>query len=208
MNIRGTLKTCRTLRSSVCLAVKANRITNDTEVVTRSTNVAAPNNPCRVIVNFKPKTLKDHSASPGLIKLNKAGMAIKRENNGMNTHVLLRKNRRPMPEKHASDRQNKYITARKGMVFASITDIKSSRVAAALKRGSLACRNPFFEAYSSAKTDSFRKDRAPVTERSMKLLLFFLMASFLLSCQQLSQKEYSKKYYGYAHNGRCYIGKT
>ena len=36
--------------------------------------------------------------------------------------------------------------------------------------GSMDCKNPFFKAYSSLKTDSFKKDRAPTMERSIKLL--------------------------------------
>jgi len=35
--------------------------------------------------------------------------------------------------------------------------------------GSNDCKKPGFDAYSSAKMDSFKKDRAPVIERSIKL---------------------------------------
>ena len=42
----------------------------------------------------------------------------------------------------------------------------------ALILGSKDCKNPLFAAYSSANIDSFKKDMAPVSERSMKLLFF------------------------------------
>ncbi len=38
-------------------------------------------------------------------------------------------------------------------------------------RLSLLCKKAFLAAYSSAKTDSFKKDRAPIIERSMNLFL-------------------------------------
>jgi hypothetical protein len=40
----------------------------------------------------KPKSLKAQSISPGLAKLNNAGIAINKENNGIKTQVRLRKN--------------------------------------------------------------------------------------------------------------------
>jgi hypothetical protein len=67
-------------------------MTKDTLVVTRITNSAAVLKPDRLITNFVPKNLKINKGSPGVKALNSAGMAIKRENSGINIQVLFKKN--------------------------------------------------------------------------------------------------------------------
>ena len=51
-----------------------------------------------------------------------------------------------------------------------IIAIRTSKNETTFIFGSMDCKNPFFKAYSSLKTDSFKKDRAPAMERSIKLL--------------------------------------
>jgi len=58
------------------------------------------------------------------------------------------------------------------MLFVKSTAIMKKRNDMALILGSRDCNNPFFAAYSSANIDSFKKDMAPVSERSIKLLPF------------------------------------
>lgn len=92
MKIWGILKILNTESNSLCLVTKPRRITKDTQVTTRATNNIAPNKPGRVIINFIPNALKVNNASPGVKPLNNAGMAIKRENRGINIQVLFKKN--------------------------------------------------------------------------------------------------------------------
>lgn len=88
----GILKMRKTLSNSVWLVVIDKRITRDTEAITRLTNNAAPAAPCRVITSLNPKIPKENSGAPGVNTLNKAGMAIKSENSGINIQVRFKKN--------------------------------------------------------------------------------------------------------------------
>jgi len=72
-----------------------------------------------VITMFKPAILKATSASPGVAKLNKAGMAINSENKGINTNVLLRKNPKFILEKYARTRDAIYKYNKIIMSFAN-----------------------------------------------------------------------------------------
>ena len=74
--------------------------------MTRITNKAAPNTPGRVMMKPTPAIFKVIRASPGVKMLNKAGIAIKRENKGMNTQVLFKKNPRSILEKWVNDKHN------------------------------------------------------------------------------------------------------
>jgi len=174
-------------------------MTKDTQALTRVTNNSAPNKPGRVIINFTPDNLKVRSGSPGVKPENNAGMAIKREKMGINTKVLFRKNPKRILEKDANKRQNKYEHNKSGMLFIiSAAMIKSAKVAA-FTLGSMDCKNPFFRAYSSAKMDSRKKDKALRIERSIKLLFFNAKLITLLG--QLSADErYRYEYYRYADN--------
>jgi hypothetical protein len=168
----GILKIRNTLSSSVCLVVKPSSMTKDTQALTRVTNNSAPNKPGRVIINFIPANLKLKRGSPGVTPENNAGMAIKREKMGINTQVLIKKNLKLILEKDANKIQNKYEHNKSGMFFIRSADIIKSAKVTAFTRGSMDCKNPFFKAYSSAKTDSLKKERAPRIERSIKLFLF------------------------------------
>lgn len=159
-----------TLSNSVCLVVRLNKITKDTDVTTRITNIIAPNRPGLVIINFIPKTLKLNSASPGVKALNNAGMAIKREKIGINIQVLFKKNPRGILEKYVSKRQNKYRQTKREILFITSPDIRNNAKDTALILGSINCKKPLCKACSSANIDSFRKDSADRTERSIKLL--------------------------------------
>jgi hypothetical protein len=52
--------------------------------------------------------------------------------------------------------------------------------------GSKDCKRPFRDAYSSAKIDSFKKARAPLMERSMKLMFLNTYLSFLAKSLPIS----------------------
>ena len=58
------------------------------------------------------------------------------------------------------------------MLFVKRVVKRNIKIVASFILGSMDCRNPFFDAYSSEKMDSFKKDRAPMIERSIKLLSF------------------------------------
>ena len=90
-NTCGIPKIRKTLNSVKCLVVMLNKTANDTDVITRATNNDAPDRPWRVIISFKPITLKINITSPGVKTLNIAGIAIKSENIGINIHVLFKK---------------------------------------------------------------------------------------------------------------------
>lgn len=55
------------------------------------------------------------------------------------------------------------------MFLMKSAEIRNNAKDAALIRGSIDCRNPFFKASSSEKIDSLKKERVPVIERSIKL---------------------------------------
>ena len=97
---------CKTRSSSKCLVVKLSSTAKDTQVTTRVTNNIAPYNPWLVITSFAPNILKTASVSPGVKILNKAGMAMKSENKGMNIHVLFKKKPKLIPEIQAKNRHN------------------------------------------------------------------------------------------------------
>ena len=101
-NTRGILKLRKVLSNSKCLVVMLKSTANDTEVTTRMTNNVAPNKPCRVITSLTPVIFKAINASPGVKKLNKAGIAITIENTGMNIHVLFKKYFMLILDKHVS----------------------------------------------------------------------------------------------------------
>jgi len=71
----------------------------DTEVITLMTNRAAADNPCLVMASLMLRITTETTASPGLKKSNMAGTAMKKENSGINTQVLFRKNHRLILEK-------------------------------------------------------------------------------------------------------------
>lgn len=166
----GTLKMRNTESNSLCLVTKPKRITKDTQVTTRTTNNIAPNKPGRLIINLIPHNLKINNGSPGVKVLNNAGMAIKRENRGINTQVLFKKKPKLILEKYANKRHTRYRDTKSGIVLIKSTEIRNSVKDAALMRGSIDCRNPFFRAMSSEKTDSLKKEMALKIERSIKLL--------------------------------------
>jgi hypothetical protein len=103
---KGTLKILKTFSRSKCLVVRLKRATKDTDVVTRMTNKAAPDTPGRVMMRLALAIFKVKSGSPGVKILNKAGRTMKRENKGMNTHVLFKKNPRPILEKWVNNKHN------------------------------------------------------------------------------------------------------
>jgi len=162
----------KTLSSSKCLVVTLNRTAKDTEVMTRITNNAAPDTPWCVTVNVMPATLQPINGSPGVKILNNAGIAIKNENNGINTHVRFRKNLKFIPETSANNKHSAYRHNKIKMLFANNTWTMNKRKVIVFTLGSNDCKKPFRAAYSSANTDSFKKDNAPSIERSMKLLFF------------------------------------
>ena len=167
----------KTLSSSKCLVVMLSRTAKDTETITRITNNAAPDSPWCVMVNVIPAIFQATNGSPGVKILNNAGIAIKNENNGMNTHVRFRKNLKFIPETSANNKHSAYRHNKIKMLLASNIWIMNKRKVIVFTLGSNDCKKPFCAAYSSAKMDSFKKDIAPSTERSMKFPLFLLKNS-------------------------------
>jgi len=161
-----------TLSKAVCLVTKPSSITKDTEVMTRVTNNTAPDKPGRVITNLNPSNLKINNGSPGVKVENNAGMAIKSEKIGINIQVLFKKNPRLILEKGVNSKQNKYKHIKRGMLFIRSAAMRKNAKVTVFIRGSIDCRNPSPDAYSSAKMDSLKKDSATRRERSIKLLLF------------------------------------
>jgi len=98
------------------------------------------------MINFKPDNLKVNSVSPGVKALNNAGIAIKRENKGINTHVLFKKNPRLILEKITKIRHTEYNNSRNRMFFIKSMATRNSIKDTTLIRGSIDCRNPFFKA--------------------------------------------------------------
>jgi hypothetical protein len=143
----------------------------DTEVITLKINRPAADRPCLVITTFRLNTPQIKIGSPGLKKLNTAGMAMKRENKGMKIQVLLRKNHRLIPEKKVNAKTDRYITAIRWGFLVKSTARSKRRQEIVFMRASLLCKKAFFAAYSSAKTDSLKKDRAPLIECSMNIFL-------------------------------------
>jgi len=166
----GTLKILRTFSKVKCRVVKLSSTTKDTEVITRATNNIAPSKPWRVTVKSTPNIFQLPKTWPGEKTLKIAGTAIKRENKGMNIQVLLRKKPSLIDEIVDKNRQNAYREAKTRISFVRTVRIMNKRKVNPLILGSRDCKKPLFKADSSAKTDSFKKDRAPISERSMKLL--------------------------------------
>ena len=98
----GILNMRRTFSSSKCFVVILNRTARETELITRVTNNNAPNKPWRVMIRLNPRTLKPAIESPGVKMLNNAGIAMKIEKSGINTHVLFKKNPKLIFEKNVS----------------------------------------------------------------------------------------------------------
>jgi len=113
-----------------------------------------------------------NKTSPGLKKLNSAGIAINKENNGINIHVLFKKKPILTLEKYARIRHMIYKQNETTMLFVKSTAKINMRNVTTFILESKDCKNPFFAAYSSAKIDSFKNDNVPVIERSIKLLFW------------------------------------
>lgn len=60
------------------------------------------------------------------------------------------------------------------MLLIKSTETRNNAKDTVLTRGSIDCKNPFFKAISSERIDSFKKARALVIERSIKLLFLKL----------------------------------
>ncbi len=60
------------------------------------------------MINLKLAILKVTSASPGVKILNKAGIAIKSENNGMNIQVRFKKNPKLILERYVKSKHRAY----------------------------------------------------------------------------------------------------
>jgi hypothetical protein len=109
--ICGIWKIRNTLSNSLCLVVRESKMAMDTEVITLKINRPAADKPCFVMTNFRLNRPQIKTGSPGLKKLNRAGMAMKSENRGMKIHVLLRKNHRLIPDKEVKAKTERYIDA-------------------------------------------------------------------------------------------------
>ena len=117
------------------------------------------------MTRLNPAILKTASGSPGVKILNIAGIAIKSENRGTNTQVRFKKNPKLIREAWVKIRQSVYRHNKtKRLLVKSIWRINKRKVTLFIL-GSKDCKNPWREAYSSAKMDSFRKDKAPIIER-------------------------------------------
>jgi len=124
--------------------------------------------PCLVMHNIKENILKVKSGSPGLNTLKSAGMAIKSEKSGINSHVRFKKKIILIEEAKAKNRQRTYRLEIKIILLEKSTAKSNVSIIISLTLGSLACKNPFLEAYSSEKSDSFRKDKALIIAFSIK----------------------------------------
>src|SRR4030042_911587 len=144
----------KTLSNSKCFVVILKRTTKDTAVVTRTTNNCAPNKPCLVMMILNPPSFMLSSASPGVKTLNNAGTAIKRENSGMNIKDRLRKKFRLMLEQYDKSKHSAYSPSKTKIFFVRRTETIKRRNVIVFIQGSIDCNSPFFNAYSSAKTDS------------------------------------------------------
>ena len=80
----------------------------------------------------------------------------------------------------------------------------NNKMVAVFILGSRDCRNPFFAAQSSEKTDSLKNDKAPEIERSIKL--FFMVGP--LFRQSFAYKPGRRGDDGNTHDSGYYIGKT
>jgi len=170
--IWGILKIRNTLNKTVCFVTRLNSTTKDTEAMTRVTNNTAPDKPGRVITNLNPSNLKINNGSPGVKVENNAGVAIKSEKTGINIQVLFKKNTRLILEKETNNKQNKYKHIKRGVLFIRRVEMRKKAKVTVFIRGSIDCKNPSPEAYSSAKIDSLKKDKVLKIERSIKLLVF------------------------------------
>jgi hypothetical protein len=115
--------------------------------------------------------------SPGVKILNSAGIAINKENIGINIHVLFKKKPILILEKYARTKQTTYRQKEIAMLFVKSIAIINNKNVITLILGSKDCKNPFLDAYSSEKIDSLKNDITPVIERSTKL--FFDTCTFL-----------------------------
>jgi hypothetical protein len=127
--------------------VKTKSIHRDTLVKTRIKKRLALAMPCLVTLKEKVNILKLTIGSPGVNILKSAGRAIKRENNGIKTHVRFKKKPRWIEERPASTRQNIYIPIRKWTFLENRTAKRKNRRLGNLIRGSPACKNPIFDAF-------------------------------------------------------------
>jgi hypothetical protein len=121
------------------------------------------------MVKVTPTTFQVANVSPGVKMLKRAGIAINSENKGINIHVRFKKNPKLILERYANSKHSPYRNRRIRIFLVNSTWRINNRRVTALILGSKDCRRPFCNAYSSAKIDSFKKDRAPIIERSMKL---------------------------------------
>ncbi|MFH0917646.1 MAG: hypothetical protein V1830_00755, partial [Candidatus Omnitrophota bacterium] len=119
-----------------------------------------------------PRILKVITAWPGLKKPKSAGIAIKSENKGIKIQVLFKKNPRRIREQDVNKRHIAYKHSKTRIFLASSTWMINNNTVIAFTLGSRDWKNPFWLAYWSAKIISFKKDRALIIERSIKLLLF------------------------------------
>jgi len=120
-----------------------------------------------------------HTGSPGVTTLNKAGMAINKENNGINTHVLKIKKPIGTFEQTANTKHKRYSQPTDVAVFKETAVKINSKNVTVLIRGSRPCKNPLRTACSSHSTASFKKDTALKIVRSMKLLFLTKLSIFL-----------------------------
>jgi len=179
-NSCGIPKIRSTLNNTWCLVVRIINAHNDTEDRTRIKKKLALIIPSLVIANGMPNTPKLNTGSPGLNISKRAGRAMKRAKTGMNTQVRFRKKPMRIEEITARKRVSAYMPIIKTMLRENKTaKIQDNRINT-LNRASRACRNPFLEAYSSENIDSSRKYRAPINERSIKLLLLNISSAFFL----------------------------
>ena len=110
------------------------------------TNKSAPDNPWRVIMSFMPTILNARSGSPGVTTWNKAGMAIKSENKGINIQVRFKKNPILILEQSVSNKHNAYRHAIIRIFLVNSICMRKRRKVKVLTRGSKDCKRPFRDA--------------------------------------------------------------
>jgi hypothetical protein len=98
-------------------------------------------------------------------------MAIRNENMGIKIQVRFKKKPTLILEQSVRSKHNAYRHKRMKRFLAKSICMMKRRKVKVLTLGSNDCKRPFLDAYSSAKIDPFKKDRAPLIERSMKLWL-------------------------------------
>jgi hypothetical protein len=93
-----------------------------------------------------PTILKSTNGSPGVTTLNKAGMAMKSENRGMNIHVRFKKNPMLILEQSASSKQSAYRHSKMKRFLVSSICTMNRRKVKVLILGSNDCKRPFLDA--------------------------------------------------------------